>query len=477
MQQEMYDVVVVGSGPNGLAAAIFLQEKGLRVLVVEGKDTIGGGMRTMEVTLPDFHHDICSAIHPLAVSAPYLKSLPLEQYGLEYLHPRVLAAHPLENGQTGVLYRSLEETAEGLGKDAAQYRQIMRPIIEHWEGLSGDFLGPLTFPKKPLQLAAFGIKALQPAAWFARKFKEEKTKALWAGMVAHGIQPFSNWATSAIGLVLMAAGHYGGWPVARGGSQRLASALGAYFESLGGEIWTGLMVKYKKDIPEAKATLFNLGPKQILEIMGQDFSPLYRRQLANFRYGMGVYKMDFALDGPIPWKSKEAGEAGTVHLGGSIDEISHAESIIWKGKYTENPYVLIAQQSLVDDSRAPAGKHTAWAYCHVPAGSTKDMSGIIENQIEKSAPGFKDLILAKYRMNALEVQAYNPNYIGGDINGGVQDITQLFTRPALRWSPYKTAAKGYYICSSSTPPGGGVHGMCGYHAAQRVWKDMFASKK
>jgi len=473
MQKGKYDAVVVGSGPNGLAAAIVLQEKGLRVLVVEGKDTIGGGMRTKEVTLPGFHHDICSAIHPLAVSAPFFRGLPLDKYGLEYLHPRVLAAHPLKDGPASVLYRSLEDTAAGLGKDGEQYRHIMSPIVSDWEGLSRDFLGPLSWPKKPLKLAAFGLKALQPASWFANSFKEEKTKALWAGMVAHGIQPFSNLATSAIGLVLMAAGHYGGWPVAKGGSQSLATALAAYFESLGGEIWTGLMVQSKKDIPDTKATLFDLGPKQLLEIMGADLSPLYRRQLSNYRYGMGVYKMDFALDGPIPWKSAEAREAGTVHLGGSIEEISHSEAIIWKGKYTDNPYVLIAQQSLVDTTRAPEGKHTVWAYCHVPAGSTKDMSGIIQNQIEKSAPGFKDLILAKYTMNSMDVQAYNPNYIGGDINGGVQDITQLFTRPALRWSPYQTSAKGYYICSSSTPPGGGVHGMCGYHAAQRVIKDLF----
>jgi len=474
MQKGKYDAVVVGSGPNGLAAAIVLQGKGLRVLVIEGKDSIGGGMRTQEVTLPGFHHDICSAIHPLAVSAPFFRTLPLENYGLEYLHPRVLAAHPLENGPAAVLYRSLEDTAAGLGKDAYRYRRIMSPIVRHWEGLSKDFLGPLTFPQNPLKLAAFGLKALQPASWFANSFKEEKSKALWAGMVAHGIQPFSNLATSAIGLVLMAAGHYGGWPVAKGGSQGLAKALASYFESLGGEIWTGLMVQSKKDIPDTKTTLFNLGPKQLLDIMGADFSSIYRRQLTNYRYGMGVYKMDFALDGPIPWKSAEAREAGTVHLGGSIGEISHAEAIIWKGKYTDNPYVLVAQQSLVDNTRAPEGKHTVWAYCHVPAGSTKDMSGIIENQIEKSAPGFKDLILARYTMNTMEVQAYNPNYIGGDINGGVQDITQLFTRPALRWSPYQTSAKGYYICSSSTPPGGGVHGMCGYHAAQRVIKDFFS---
>ena len=474
MQKEEYDAVVVGSGPNGLAAAIFLQEKGLKVLVMEAKDTIGGGMRTKEVTLPGFHHDICSAIHPLAVAAPYFRSLPLEEFGLEYLHPRVLAAHPLEDGPAGVLYRSLDDTAAGLGQDADLYKQIMSPIVAHWEGLSRDFLGPLSFPQNPLKLAAFGLKALQPASWFSKKFKEEKTKALWAGMVAHGIQPFSNLATSAIGLVLMAAGHYGGWPVAKGGSQSLATALAGYFKSLGGEIWTGTMVQSKTDIPDTKATLFNLGPKQLLGIMGEDFSPLYRRQLSNYRYGMGVYKMDFALDGPIPWKSAEAREAGTVHLGGSMEEISHAEAIIWKGKYTDNPYVLVAQQSLVDTSRAPEAKHTVWAYCHVPAGSLRDMSGIIENQIEKSAPGFKDLILAKYTMNTKDVQDYNPNYIEGDINGGVQDITQLFTRPALRWSPYRTSAKGYYICSSSTPPGGGVHGMCGYHAAQRVFKDLFS---
>lgn len=473
MDEKEYDAVVVGSGPNGLAAAIVLQQEGLQVLLLEGKDMIGGGMRTMELTLPGFKHDVCSAIHPLAVSAPFFKTLPLEKFGLEFIHPNVLAAHPFLNGNTGVLLASRDETANRLGKDGTRYRNLIQPIVENWEGLTHDFLAPLKIPKNPIALMGFGLKALQPASFLARSFSEEKTRGLWAGMAAHGIQPLNNLATSAIALVLMAAGHYGGWPVPKGGSQSLANALAGYFKSLGGKIRTGAMIHSLNQLPKARAVLFDTNPKQLLDIAGNRFSSLYKWQLRRYKYGVGVFKMDFALDGPIPWRSREAREAGTVHLGGTIEEISHSEAIIWKGKYTDNPYMLVAQQSLVDDIRAPEGKHTVWAYCHVPFGSTRDMTEIMENQIEKYAPGFKDLILAKHTMNTQDVEAYNPNYIGGDINAGVQDITQIFTRPALRVSPYKTSAKGIYICSSSTPPGGGVHGMCGYHAAHKALRDVF----
>jgi phytoene dehydrogenase-like protein len=312
-----------------------------------------------------------------------------------------------------------------------------------------------------------------PATALARTFRENKAKGLWAGMAAHGIQPLDNWATSAIALVLLASGHAGGWPVARGGSRALADALAAYFKALGGEIYTGWMVKTIDELPAAKAVLFDVGPRQLMDIAGKRFSPLYRWQLNRYRYGMGVFKADFALDGPIPWQAPEPKKAGTVHLGGSLENIAHAESVIWKGSYTDNPYMLVAQQSVFDNTRAPEGMHTVWAYCHVPAGSTRDLMPVMENQIEKYAPGFKKRIVGKHAFNTLDMEAYNPNYIGGDINAGVQDLTQIFTRPALRLSPYRTSAKGIYICSSSTPPGGGVHGMCGYHAAQRVLKDLF----
>jgi len=473
MVEKSYDAIVVGSGPNGLAAAIVLLQEGLKVLLIEGKDQVGGGMRTKEVTLPGFHHDICSAIHPLVLSTPFFKSLPLADFGLSYLHPEILAAHPLLESDSVALYSSLEQTADALGVDGIQYKKLIAPLVSHWEDLTADFLGPLKVPKNPVKLAAFGINALQPATWMAKSFKNPQAKALLGGMAAHSIQPLSNWATSAIGMVLMASGHVAGWPVAKGGSQSLANALLGYFVANGGEFKSGWMVKDINELPQAKAILFDVSPRHLLKIAGNNFSKLYKWQLGRYKYGMGVFKADFALSGPVPWLSEKARKAGTVHLGGSFDEIKKAEDTIWKGGYPDNPYVLVAQQSIVDPTRAPEGKHTLWAYCHVPAGSNLDISDTIIRQVEKYAPGFGELILASTFMNAQDFEAYNPNYIGGDINAGVQDITQIFTRPAMRVSPYRTSAKGVYICSSSTPPGGGVHGMCGVYAGKQVIKDLF----
>ncbi|WP_375583560.1 phytoene desaturase family protein [Cyclobacterium xiamenense] len=371
------------------------------------------------------------------------------------------------------LYRSLIDTAAQLEEDEQQYLDLMQPIVDNWESLSLDFLGPLKFPKKPVQLALFGLKALQPATRLARSFKSDRTAALFAGMAAHGIQPLTNWATSAIALVLMGAGHVGGWPVIQGGSQGLADALLAYFLDKGGVFKAGWMVADLRELPGAKAVLFDTSPRQLLKIAGKVFSPLYTWQLNRYRYGMGVFKVDFALDGPVPWISDSARMAGTVHLGGTLPEIAASEAGLWKGRYSENPYVLVAQQSLADPLRAPRGKHTLWAYCHVPSGGNVDITEVIIRQIEKQAPGFSKLILAKRSMNASDYESYNPNYIGGDINVGVQDIYQLFSRPALRFSPYRSSAKGIYLCSSATPPGGGVHGMCGYHAANRAIRDLF----
>jgi len=471
-----YDAVVIGSGPNGLSAAITLQQAGLSVLVLEARDSIGGGLRSAELTLPGFVHDICSAIHPLAADSPFFNTLPLEQHGLKYIYPEISAAHPFDDGTAAALRGCVEETAATLGIDRETYISLLKPLVRNWPGIVKDVLGPLHFPKHPIDMAAFGLNALRSAASLAVKFKTREAKGLWAGMAAHSLQPLSNLSTAAIGLVLMTTGHLKGWPVPLGGSKKIASALASYFLSMGGKIETGIHVRSMADIPPSQAVLFDLTPKQILQIAGERFSSIYKWQLERYRYGMGVFKIDWALDGPIPFTAPECRRAGTVHLGNTFEEIERGEELTSKGGHPEKPFVLLAQQSLFDPSRAPAGKHTAWAYCHVPNGSEVDMAPLIEQQVERFAPGFKKLIIARHTMNTKEMETYNPNYIGGDINGGVIDIGQLFTRPALRSSPYRTSAKGIYICSSSTPPGGGVHGMCGYHAAKQVLKDIFNSK-
>ena len=468
-----YDAVVVGSGPNGLSAAIVLQHAGLSVLILEAKETIGGGLRSAELTLPGFIHDICSAIHPLAVGSPFFNKLPLSLFGLEYAYPEVAAAHPFDDGTAVVLNGSVSQTASGLAEDGPAYLELLAPLVKSWPGIAPDVLGPIHFPKHPLDMAAFGINAIRSASSLAGKFKTKEARGLWAGMAAHSMQPLSNLATSAFGLVLLATGHLKGWPAPVGGSIKIANALASYFLSLGGKIQTGVHVRSMSDIPSATAIMFDLTPKQILEIAGERFSPLYKWQLKRYRYGMGVFKIDWALNGPVPFTSQAARLAGTVHLGNTLEDIAQSELLTSRGQHPDKPFVLLAQQSLFDPTRAPQGKQTAWAYCHVPNGSTVDMTEAIENQVERFAPGFKDLILAKHTMNTRKMEAYNPNYIGGDINGGIIDLAQLFTRPVFRPSPYRTSTKGIYICSSSTPPGGGVHGMCGYHAAKQALKDIF----
>jgi phytoene dehydrogenase-like protein len=472
LKKKEYDAVVVGSGPNGLAAAILLQQSGLRVIVIEGKKTIGGGLRSEELTLPGFTHDVCSAIHPMAISSPFFSKLPLAKHGLEFIHPTFAAGHPFDDGSAVILDQSLAATVANLGTDGENYKRLIEPVARHWSSLTVDILGPLTFPRDPVRLASFGLKALTSAHFLSRRFQTEKARAFWAGMAAHSILPLEKLTTSAIALALLAAAHSRGWPLPKGGSQQIANALGSYFTSIGGVIETGMYIQSLQQLPSAHAVLFDITPKQLLGIAGHKFSSLYAWQLQRYRYGMGVFKMDWALSGPVPWRSKELTHAGTVHLGNTYDEIAASERMAWKGKHSDRPYILVAQQSLFD-IRAPRGKHTLWAYCHVPNGSTINMTAAIESQIERFAPGFKDLILQRHTMNSQQMNERNPNYIGGDINGGVMDLRQLFTRPALRWSPYRTSAKGVYICSSSTPPGGGVHGMCGYHAAMRVLKDIF----
>jgi phytoene dehydrogenase-like protein len=468
-----YDAIVIGSGPNGLSAAIVLQLQGLSVLLIEGRDTIGGGLRTAELTLPGFKHDVCSAIHPMALASPFFESLKLEEHGLQFIHPEFALAHPFADGSAAVLTQSLTTTADLLGEDGKAYASLIKSLVKNWPLLINDMLAPLRFPSHPFHYARFGLKALPSAASTVNKFKTLHARGLWAGIAAHAIQPLTNATTSAIALVLSAAAHVKGWPLPRGGSQSIADALDSVFIHAGGKTQTGWFVKSLSELPSSKAVLFDVTPKQLLAIAGHKFSALYKRQLAAYRYGMGVFKIDWALDAPAPFSAVQCRTAGTVHLGNSYEEIESGEFATSIGRHVRHPFTLFTQPSVFDDTRAPQGKHTAWAYCHVPNGSTRDESTTIERQVERFAPGFRERIIGRHTFNTEQLEAYNPNYIGGDINGGIMDIGQLFTRPALRFSPYKTSAKGLYICSSSTPPGGGVHGMCGVHAAKKALKDIF----
>jgi phytoene dehydrogenase-like protein len=465
-----YDAVVVGAGPNGLSAAIVLAQAGRSVLVVEAANTIGGGSRSAELTRPGFIHDVCSAIHPLSLTSPFLRRLPLAQYGLEWVMPPAALAHPLDDGSAVVVERSVADTSQTLGRDGATYRALFQPLVDHWLELAEDLLGPFPLPPKhPFDLAGFGLRGVWPAEWLAGwRFKEQRAAAVFAGMSAHSMLPFSEPLTAAFGLTLGASAHAVGWLLARGGSQCIADALGAHLRSLGGEIITGQTVTSIDGLPPARHYLFDLTPRQILRVAGHKLPAGYARRLEAYRYGAGVFKVDWALDGPIPWKAPEIAQAATVHLGGTFEEIRAAEAAVARGEHPERPFVLLAQTSLFDASRAPAGCHTVWAYCHVPNDSTVDMTSRLEAQIERFAPGFRDRILARSVRDAPAMEQYNSNYIGGDINGGVQDWRQFWTRPVARWVPYSTPNPAIYICSSSTPPGGGVHGMCGYHAAQAV---------
>ncbi|NDJ35385.1 MAG: NAD(P)/FAD-dependent oxidoreductase [Chloroflexi bacterium] len=461
------DAVVVGAGPNGLAAAIRLAQAGCAVLLVEGKDTLGGGMRTLEVTEPGYRHDICSAIHPLGLASPFLQQLPLADYGLEWIHPQAPVAHPLDGGRAAIIEHDFDATAETLGPDGAAYRRLMAPFAHHYDRLLADFHGPLRLPPYPLMMARFGVVAPLPAVTLARlAFRGEEARAAFAGIAAHSTQPLERMATGAAGLLLGAAAHAGGWPLAKGGSQTISDALAAHFVELGGTIQTGWMVTDIAELPPAEMVLFNVIPRDLLTIMGDRLPARYRRQLENFRHGPGVFKIDYALSEPVPWANPAVARAGTVHLGGTLAEVADSERQMWNGTPPERPYVLVAQQSLFDATRAPEGRHTLWAYCHVPHGCTVDMTQAIEDQIERFAPGFRDCVIARATRDPAQMEAYNPNYIGGDVGGGVLDLPQIFTRPAVRPSPYSTPVDGVYLCSSSTPPGGGVHGMCGFYAAE-----------
>ena len=471
------DAVVIGSGPNGLAAAIALAQAGRSVRIFEAEATIGGATRSLDLTQPGFVHDVCSAVHALVVLSPFLKTLPLAAHGLELVHPPAPFAHPFDDGSAIVVERSVEATADSFGAaDGRAYRKLIAPFAARAGDLMEALLGPAGF-RHPLLMARFGLEAIRSASALARgRFRDERTRAMVAGAAAHGMVPLDYASTAGYALGLIVAAHAGGWPVARGGSQQVAGALASYFRSLGGEIVTGARIDSLAQLPSSRVVLCDVTPRQFVRIAGATLADRYRRRLARFRYGPGVFKMDWALSAPVPWRARECARAGTLHLGGSFAEIAEGERAAWEGRVHDRPYVLLVQPTICDASRAPAGKHTLWAYCHVPNGSTEDMTTRIEHQIERYAPGFRDCIIARHAMPPAEMERRNANLIGGDIGGGASDLAQMFMRPVFSLNPYATPLPGVFLCSSSTPPGIGVHGMCGFFAARAALNALARSR-
>lgn len=468
-----HDAAVIGSGPNGLAAAITLAVSGRKVVVHEAADAVGGAVRSGEATLPGFTHDLGAAVFPMAVDTPFFRDIPLKEFGLELIFPPASVAHPLDDGTASVIYRDPDRTAEGLGPDGPRYKALMEPLLRHWDGLVDDLFTPLHLPKHPVSLLAFGVRVFLPVSILARSlFRTDRARGLMAGLAAHSILPLSHPMATSFALIMAANCHRPGWPIARGGAGALSGALAAYLRSLGGEIVLGHEVRSMTDMEPTGAVFFDTAPVHALRIAGDRLPQSYRDRLRRFRQGPGAFKVDWALAGPIPWKAEACRDAATVHVGGSLDEIARAEGGVWKAVHPERPFVLLVQPSLFDGSRAPAGRHTAWAYCHVPGGSTVDMTGRIEAQVERFAPGFKDLIMARNVMGPSVIERFDPNCIGGDIAGGANTVGQIFGRPVFSANPYAMPAPGMYLCSASTPPGGGVHGLCGYHAARAFLGDL-----
>jgi phytoene dehydrogenase-like protein len=463
------DAVVIGSGPNGLAAAIALARAGVSVLVVEAADEPGGGARSAELTLPGFVHDVCSAVHPLGILSPFFRELPLGEHGLVWLRPRASVAHPMPDAPAVMLYRSLARTVEGLGEDARAWQRLVAPFLADPHGLLADTLGPLRLPAHPLTMLRFALRGAFSANRLARLcFRGERARALLAGCAAHSLLPLTHPLSAAIGVLFAITAHVEEWPVAKGGSSAITRALVSHLRSLGGGVETGRRVEALRELPDVRIVIFDTSPDQLARIAGEELPAGYRRRLARYRYGPGVFKLDWALDGPIPWRDPACREASTVHVGGSLEELCASERDMYRGRPSERPFVMLCQQSEVDATRAPAGRHTGYAYCHVPHGSTRDMTDAIERQVERFAPGFRDRILARHAMSPADLERYNPNYRGGAITGGVTDALQLWNRPVTRLDPYATPNPRLFICSAATPPGGGVHGQCGYWAARSV---------
>jgi phytoene dehydrogenase-like protein len=469
-----YDAIVVGSGPNGLSAAIVLAQAGLSVVVLEANDTPGGGARSAEMTLPGFTHDVCSAVHPLGLASPFFRTLPLRDHGLEWIDQPASVVHPLDDGTTAVLERDVAATGQRLRVDSGAYRALMQPLLDDWLNVYREVLGPLHIPRRPLALARFGVRGLLATTWLVKAlFRTAQARALFAGIAAHATLPLRQPPSAAFGLVLGLAGHAVGWPIPRGGSGNVSRALVSYLRSLGGEVVTNCRVESLDDLPPSRLVLLDITARQVLHMLGDKLPPTYSGQLRHFRYGLGTFKMDWVLDGPIPWRSPDCARAATVHIGGTLEEIAQSHDDGWAGKAPERPFVILAQPTLFDRSRVPDDKHhIAWGYCHIPNGDSTDMTGRIEAQIDRFAPGFRNRVVARHAMGPAELERRNANLIGGDINGGEVNLMQLFTRPALRLDPYATPLPGVYICSSSTPPGGGVHGMSGYHAARSALRSL-----
>jgi len=464
----------VGAGPNGLSAAITLARAGHSVLVREAAPVIGGGTRTEELTLPGYLHDVCSTVHPMAVASPFFRQLPLAQHGLEWIHTPTLLVHPFDDGTVVTLERTLDATVQALGSDGPAYRELVEPFVEGWEDLVHDTLRPLRFPSRPLFMARFGMNALRSVDSLVRsRFRNDSTRAMFAAVAGHCMLPLDWAGTASFGLMLCITGHAVGWPLARGGSRRISLALAGCLRDLGGVIETDAAVNDVAELPPSRAILFDVTPRQLLRISGDRLPPSYRRQLERYRYGPGAFKIDWALSEPVPWRNRRSSESAVLHLAGRYDEVIASERAPWDGAHADRPFVLFVQPSLFDRTRAPDDGHTAWAYCHVPNGSSTDMTAAVEAQVERFAPGFRDIVLHRSVMNPADLEAHNRNLIGGDINAGAQNLAQLFFRPVRRWNPYEIPDSDMYICSASTPPGGAVHGMCGFHAANAALARTF----